>query len=355
MIGGKTVYIFLPFSVKLDHARVHLEREILEKHGYTVPVTGSDDIPETIGSQILNLLCFKYFKWHLVFHFKKQFKEKVKGQNVIFYDLSLLPLCRSFKKGGSRLIYETSDNNVHLTFYNLCKKWSFLKIFKAVFISFFSRLEKKWSRKYCDQVIVNSEALKRYFAPQEVVLNYYASPLEEAVPTDPGKEYALLYLGLFDVNKGFYESLELSERLQLPLFVMGKIRPESLKSELAKKPLVHDLGKKAVPEMKIALQDLSKNYALFGLSLIKAVHYSYATQEANKDMDYLAMGIPLIGNERQPTKAKIDAGCGLMLSEITDALPDRETYRVLSANALDYYQLHYRRALFEERLLSVLL
>ncbi|MCE3294350.1 MAG: hypothetical protein K0R65_64 [Crocinitomicaceae bacterium] len=348
---GKKVYIFLPFSVHFNHARVHLEEQILQKQGYEVQLIGNDGIRESLGHKILNLLCFKYFNWHLIFYFRKHFKEEVKGQNVIFYDLSLLPLSIYFKKGKTRVIYETIDNNVHLIFYNLQKKWKFLKIFKGLFITFFSGLEKRMARKRCDKVIVNSDELARYFALPNVVLNYYASPLEEVQIAELGPEYALLYLGLFDENKGFHETLALSDRLQIPLYVLGKVRPDSLKPEIDKRPLVHYLGKKTVPEMQSELLGLTKRYSFFGVSLIRPVHYSYATQEANKDIDYLALGIPLIGNGRKPTKAKIDAGCGLFVSDV-EMLPSHEKYLEFAANAKAYYDQHYRLELFEERLMS---
>lgn len=350
---GKTVYIFLPFSAAFNHARVHLEEEILKAQGYEVHIRGNDGIRESFFFKVLNLLCFKYFNWHLIFYFRKHYREAVKGQNVIFYDLSLLPLSLYFKKGESRVIYETIDNNVHLIFYNLQKKWKFLKIFKGLFIRFFSRLEKRLARKHCDKVIVNSDDLLMYFDLPHVILNYYASPLETLSMGKPGPDYALLYLGLFDENKGFYESLALSDNWQLPLYVMGKVRPEKLKREFESRPLVHYLGKKTVDEMRVELPELCRAYSFFGLSLIKPVHYSYATQEANKDIDYLALGIPLIGNDRKPTKAKIDAGCGLLDSGI-EQLPSREAYLALSGNALMYYREHYRLELFEERLMSCL-
>lgn len=109
-------------------------------------------------------------------------------------------------------------------------------------------------------------------------------------------------------------------------------------------------------DLKTELGNLLKDYFLFGFSLIKAAHYSYAVQEANKDIDYLAMGIPLIGNQRIPTKEKIDAGCGLLIDdpELIQKINHVDTRRKLMKNCLQYYQTNYAAIHFNQKLQTLL-
>lgn len=105
------------------------------------------------------------------------------------------------------------------------------------------------------------------------------------------------------------------------------------------------------------LEMLFNNYSLIGFSLIRDVHHSYATQEANKDIDYLAMGIPIIANYRLPTKEKIDAGCGVFIDDkksVEKLLKNRDFYHNLSGNCIGYYSKLYAQNIFEKKLIEVI-
>jgi len=109
-------------------------------------------------------------------------------------------------------------------------------------------------------------------------------------------------------------------------------------------------------ELRKELDRLFKKYNLIGFSLIHDVHYSYATQEANKDIDYLAMGIPLISNHRKPTKEKIEAGCGVFIEDslnVEKLLNSREFYLEKSDKCIAYYNKNYAQNIFEKKLLEV--
>jgi glycosyltransferase involved in cell wall biosynthesis len=51
------------------------------------------------------------------------------------------------------------------------------------------------------------------------------------------------------------------------------------------------------------------------LSVIHPENESYLLQEANKDIDYIALGIPFIGNDRPPTLEKIKRGVGVLIND----------------------------------------
>ena len=69
-----------------------------------------------------------------------------------------------------------------------------------------------------------------------------------------------------------------------------------------------------------------------------------ASQEANKDIDYLALGIPIIGNHRFPTEEKIYAGCGVFIeneSDIKRLISSESMREEISVKCRDYYLTHY--------------
>ena len=109
-------------------------------------------------------------------------------------------------------------------------------------------------------------------------------------------------------------------------------------------------------ELESKLLELSHKYKFIGFSLTQEVNISNATQEINKDIDYLAMGIPLIANHRKPTKEKIEAGCGVFIEDslnIEKLLNSREFYQEISDNCIEYYNQNYAQNIFEKKLLEV--
>jgi glycosyltransferase involved in cell wall biosynthesis len=82
--------------------------------------------------------------------------------------------------------------------------------------------------------------------------------------------------------------------------------------ELVSSSLVRSMGNLGMLELKKELSELFKRYNPVGLSIIIPENESYALQEANKDIDYISMGIPFIGNDRLPTYEKIARGMGTL-------------------------------------------
>jgi hypothetical protein len=67
------------------------------------------------------------------------------------------------------------------------------------------------------------------------------------------------------------------------------------------------------------------------------------------------MGIPIIGNHRQPTEEKILAGCGLFAEDsigIRELQTSSEKKRQISERCIEYYQEHYSQAIFQNKLLK---
>lgn len=161
---------------------------------------------------------------------------------------------------------------------------------------------------------------------------------------------ALFYLGIFSENKGAKEILELRERLQCKLYIYGdNVYGGKSSEDIIIKPRVNA---EIVSE---ELERLSKHHRFIGLSLIKPVHFSYATQEANKDIDYMCLGVPFIGNKRIPTYEKILKGCGVMFYDfqgINRLVYDQEYYNHISEDARISYYLHYSSDIFRRVLLE---
>lgn len=257
-----------------------------------------------------------------------------------------------------RVIYETIDNMVHLNYHYLATSVQLIKPFGRCLLSRYSALEKSLA-KGAAGIIVNSKALEAYFQPLNTTLIYYCSPFESEINTaksNAGKTPALLYLGLFSKDKGAYETLELQKKLGWPLFISGDIKEEGLIKAIRNNPGVNWESRQAPEELIDKLKVLHEKYMFFGVSIIQAVHLSYATQEANKDQDYLALGVPIIGNTRVPTFEKIQAGCGILFTEtekIKKIADDFELYKTMSTKCFDYYKQHYSITLFRKKLLSL--
>jgi len=97
------------------------------------------------------------------------------------------------------------------------------------------------------------------------------------------------------------------------------------------------------------LKQLMDDYFLFGFSLIKDANESYAVQNANKDIDYLALGIPIVGNHRKTTEELIEAGCGYFHEDVEKIrkLGVEEKNR-LKTRSLEVYQKRFSNKRFKE-------
>ncbi len=344
--------IFTSLTMSPPHPRIVMEKELLEKNGFETEIVFSKSKKNELGliSKLLYYLTFTYFRWDLIRIYKKRI---VDFETVIIYDLSLLPLARFAKRKGRKVVYETIDNNVHLVFYELQKRFSVFALLKPPVTATIQWVENRLTKKYTNKIIVNSDALAKGFPKEKTLINFYSSPFESVTLDKDADQPAFLYLGIFSPEKGAAEMMELSRKYAVPFYVFGEIRNIS-EREIKSTAIIHH-PRMGAEELIQQIKSISKTYRLIGISLVKPVNKSYATQEANKEMDYLALGIPFIGNHRGVTKSKIDAGCGVLFDDdngIRQLLNNKVFYQSISLSALQYYIANYSKEKFERILLT---
>ena len=355
----KRVGIFTKHSMQPRHPRIVMEQEILTELGYEVEViANTQNLKGNQGSLIERLryyLSFTYFHWPLIHQFGQ---ELARFDTVIIYDFALLPLVEMARKLGKQVVYETIDNNVAYTFHALTHKMPFLKALEGSVTRNKRAYETKVAGQVAHSTIVNSPALRDFIGTPNIVMNLYASPFESIeLESDPSKPLAYLYLGEFTHDKGGKEMLDIAETSGRQFLVYGNVKGDDLKARIASLPNVQQQDRINVSELLTRLQEGSKHYRFAGFSLIKPVNLSFATQEANKDIDYLALGIPLVANERGITKEKVDAGCGVMASDpvaMQRLADDPELYAALSQRSKEFYAEGYSRAAFTKGLQQAL-
>jgi hypothetical protein len=346
------VAFFTPRSVDPLHPRLIPFRNYFTGKGIQPVFINCSDHGVSLRSR-QNWLSLWFFDLYAV----SKCKPVVHQYDLVFItDLKYLPLVRYCSKRGKKTIYETIDHNVELRFYLLERKIGLIRILKRPIIKYFRKLEKKIALGFAADIIVNSNSLKQYFDDRAHTL-YYTSPLEDLLAiNDPLKQPAFIYLGAFSHEKGAAQILALSKKLSLPLIIYGDIYGEDLKTEVACLPNVHHTLRISSQALRSELEDLFRKYFLLGFSLIQPVHYSYEVQEANKEIDYLALGIPLLGNHRLPTAEKIDAGCGVFIDDpkLELKINDKQLRGEWSANGRSYYREKYSHLVFERNINSVL-
>lgn len=341
------VGIFTPRSLKPLHPRLVAYQTFFKTEKIDFEIHSFSE--ETSGEfSITNWLSLWFFDWNAV----NKCKPLVCQYDVILVnDMKYLPLVEYAYGLGKKVIYETIDHNVYLRFYQLQNRFPFFKKFKKFITSYFERQEKKYVDKFCNEVIVNSDALRQYLGQKATVL-YYSSPLEDiGEPNNQENPPALLYLGAFTTDKGALETISLAQKLQLQLFVFGPIS-ESVVMTAVQAPTITHIPKLAVIELKFRLKELLSQHFLIGISLIEPVHYSYEVQEANKDIDYLSLGAPIIGNTRKPTADKINIGCGWFVDDVNlvQKITSKEELRQRSEQSYRHYTEVYARKLFYTKL-----
>jgi glycosyltransferase involved in cell wall biosynthesis len=347
------ILILTPYSFNPLHPRLEYIEKYLTKNGYKVKKYNLRCENRVINK--LNWLSLTFFQVPSFFKsFKYIWRYRRESKIIYIQDLQYLPISIMAKLFGKKVIYDTLDNNVELNFYHLSNRFRIFKRF-----TFFKRvltfLEKKLSRYFCDRIIVNSKALVEYFKPNKTNLIYYTSPFENRFTIKTHREKAFLYLGSFSLDKGADSILDFIAEYNYKLYIYGDTSSKLLKKISNIDNIIYKERISSI-DLLDELKRLFDNHSLIGFSLIKDVHYSYATQEANKDIDYLAMGIPLIGNHRVPTKEKIDKGCGVFIDDkksINQLLKDDLYYQTLSKNSIDYYNRFYSQNIFEKKLLDV--
>jgi|GEM_PF-700875 hypothetical protein len=353
----RRIGIFTKHSMRPKHPRIQMEQEVLIEAGYEVEIhcnpEGFKGNHGGVWNKIRYYLSLTYFHWPLIDRFKRQTNAY---DAVLIYDLALLPLLKSAKNQGKHVVYETIDNNVAYTFHALEKRIPFFRVFKGPVMGRMKSKETKFAQEFADHVIVNSPALKDFIGTSHVSINPYASPFE-FVELERGedKPLAFLYLGEFTKDKGGDRMLELAAQTGIPFLIFGNVRERELKEKISDLQNVQQQDRMNIVDLERELVKASRQYRMAGFSLILPVNLSFATQEANKDIDYLALGIPIIGNERGITKEKVDAGCGVMHNDeiaLGRLIEDARFYNTLSETCTAFYADHYSRKAFTKVLLA---
>lgn len=340
------VYIFTTLPIKPVHVRLEKNLNILQEK-FNVKIYSTTYIN---NQKIrINYLFLNFFFINRIIEFKKHLKQ---ADIIYIQTLYLLPLAIFAKIRKKKVIYETLDNDIHLRFYLLTLQKPFVKYFKWIIISFMRILEKILICIFVDEIIINSKALQKYFKCKSNLL-FYTSPFENiGVNNNYKNTSALLYLGYVSEEKGLKEMFELSNNLRLKLFIIGNIKDKKYLKKIENNKDIIYYGMLSSNEMLDKMKILLANYFLFGISIIHSIHYSYATQEANKDIDFLSLGVPIIGNNRVPTAEKIDAGCGIYYQEIDKikkVIKDNYKKKIMAKNSYNYYNKYYNSNLYKNK------
>ncbi|MBK8698071.1 MAG: hypothetical protein IPN29_00135 [Saprospiraceae bacterium] len=249
--------------------RIRMEAALLTGEGHEVDIIYAPYAKSAMGplKKLMFYLTLSYFRWDLIANYRK----RLKGYDVvIIYDLYLLPLSLFLSGSNKKIIYETLDNNIELTFYNLKKTYAFLAPLQGVVIRGLTYFEKWCIRNKIHATIVNSEYLRDYFADiTPVIINFYASPFEAMQTSEPfpaGKKPALLYLGIFSEEKGAKEVLTLAEQLGIELFVFGEAKYLPVGGL---PPWVHQKNRIPLDALYQELLQLAAQYHFIGTSLIR--------------------------------------------------------------------------------------
>lgn len=325
--------------------------EILSEY-YDVEIISRESRQPKWKNTLNSILTLGFYDIFVILKIPKIFKFDIIYVQDMLY-LELLFFARIF---GKKVIYETLDNNAHLNYYHLCERNALFKKI-SILLRFLIGVERFYASRFAHKTIVNSKALKEYFHNNAELL-FYASPLESLIEKNNAhnKEVAFLYLGWFTPMKGAEEILELIKKENKKLYLFGTISDKALRERVFAIPnIVHKMRMDSAT-LRTKLQEILKKEYLIGLSLTLPINLSNATQEINKDMDYLALGIPILGNHRIPTKEKIEAGCGFYLEE-TERLhriyQDADFRSNLSEQCKAYYAAHYAKNLYRGQLLEI--
>jgi len=349
----KKITIFTPYSLNPLHPRLEKVHEALITLGYNVVII---NVSKNKLQQFLSICLLRFFDLYNIL----KFIVYLKASKIIYIqDMSILPLSFFAKIFKKKVVYETLDNCPHLYFYNLSQSPFFfwLAKFKCL-LKFVISIEKSIVKNFVDSVIVNSKALADYFGPTAKTI-YYCSPFESKkdIKNNPRNKIGGLYLGIFSKEKGCSDIIDIIEEMKIKLFIFGDISNKTIAEAITNNKNVFWNHRISSKELSIALDQLLSQYFLIGFSLIRLVHYSYKTQEANKDIDYLAMGIPIIGNSRKTTKEKIIAGCGIHKNDKSsmDRLCCDQNFRAtISNNCVQYYKNHYSELIFKKKITEII-
>lgn len=351
----KRVSIFTTNSVEKLHPRIEMEVEILKRKGFNVNIVRSTERREGFLWEIVNLVTLKYFKWRAIYRFKK----KLDACDIAhIYDLQLLPLAKKAFKKNKYVIYETLDDNVHLNFFAVSEKLKFLKPFRRIVTERMAEFERRFTSSYCAKVIVNSPNLIIKFSAEKVSYIPYSSPLEGVIAEKYSneKETVFLYLGKLTEGKGSRIYKELIDQHNKKLIFFGKAYDSFSIDFIKNEPRVKQMGNMSAEELRFALRKVFNQYNPIGLSIILPENESYKWQEANKDIDYITMRVPFIGNDRPPTLEKIKKGVGVLFNksdEVKQLLENENDFYTTCSFRCNELVKDYTCENFEQQLLLV--
>lgn len=348
--------IFTRLSLDPLHTRLELLMEVLQEAKYDIEIVDlkAAESPSLIV-KLASWLTLGFFDIISPIYYINTMR---KTNIVYIQDMRFLFLLPIAKLLGKKTVYETLDNFPYYVFYGLCLRYPFLRRYSFIekIVAF---LERLYVTLFADAIIVNSEQLFNNFHKKATLL-FYASPLETLDKLyNPNKAPAFVYLGIISPEKGIHDIIAIQKQYDIPVFLFGNLSSNetALSQHFAANESI--IYKNRMDSLALAkeLQAIMKQYALIGFSLIKPVHFSYATQEANKDIDYLALGIPIIGNHRGPTAEKIRRGCGVFVDDekvVQRLVGDKLFRRRISQRCKDCYDERYSQRLYKEGFLNVL-
>ncbi len=344
MTGQRKNIVFIT-SNHLEHPRTKMYLEVLSAHH---SVSAIQHVEKSIALKIINFIFFgKNFELGCLAYLGKIRKYDL----LIVQNTQMLPLALFGKFFGLVVIFDSLDVTPYLNEYNLRKKYRFLSPLFFIHRLLFVSLEKKIVSSSCEVALCNSKFLANYFKKRGREL-LYASFLE-GLNNQSENESALLYLGVFNSEKGAYEALKLARRLRARIFIFGEIQIKDFK-EKSSGLSIYIAPRLNQDQLKLRVEEILNRHFLWGVSLIESENFSYAVQEANKDIDYLAIGAPIIGNRRHETQIKIQSGAGLLVDDerIEHAFNNSVLKSDYSRLAKKLYQRDYQSSIFEERVLS---
>jgi hypothetical protein len=339
--------VFTVFKSNPLHPRLEMQMNWWKQNGILVEVYFLE--PEKgIFYKFLNRLFLKTVRWDLVQKFKSEIKP---NDRVLIYDFSLLPLAKIAVNKNATVFYETLDDNPYLYQAAFEKKGKLFSWLKPIILPWLINREQNALEKYVQKVIVNSPNLLKLKSTNCYLLPY-SSPFESVkrVGYQDGLPACFIYIGKLTTTKGAREYKELVESCKLDFFFAGEARDDFSKKWIDSLPKKCFLGYLNSNELSEKIIELQSNYNLIGLSIIWPENMSYALQEANKDVDYMCLEIPFIGNERVPTFEKIKAGAAVLFSDLNSInkliTNKRNKYTEVQEVQKSYYEANFSTLYF---------
>lgn len=344
----KKILVLTNYSEKTNHARLSFETELLRNAGYLVDIFFGLNENRSLILHHCEKLLLKFLNLEVL---KYLFRQRDNYDIFFFYGVhtlnSLMFFSASFRK---KCIYQTLNHDIDYQIYELkIRLPGFFSLIASLVSKIGAAIEYNLA-KSCGATIVNSKSLNAKFPWSK--LNYYSSPLE-GINLSFCKEnpYALLYLGQLRREKILPDFFTYIENKSLKFFVFGKIKDEYIADNIKRSELSTHLGEFSMEKLKERIAILSEKWNLIGVSLIQEPHNSYKNQNANKDIDYLALGIPILGNYRNTTKELIEEGNGFFYDEFDPANLHYYNYKRISDRCKLKYKL-YCNDQFKQNLLD---